>query len=171
MCLPVFVIKPNVEGDNCDRCKPDTFGLSLWNPLGCSKCYCYGLTQYCTEAQGLIRMLVSRHIQMAFLLCCCGYCFGEGVFRYWVKEHFIKTNTELEVSVQNTECRNILYVTSCLEPVGCTFSTQFLCQLPFWDNMYESWLPMPTFYSMFFINHYKVDISHFNVGHLNISHQ
>uniref|UniRef100_A0A671XJM5 Basement membrane-specific heparan sulfate proteoglycan core protein n=1 Tax=Sparus aurata TaxID=8175 RepID=A0A671XJM5_SPAAU len=48
--------KVNVEGDNCDRCKPDTFGLSVRNPLGCSKCYCYGLTQSCTEAQGLIRM-------------------------------------------------------------------------------------------------------------------
>ncbi|XP_044024751.1 laminin subunit alpha-2 isoform X3 [Siniperca chuatsi] len=48
--------KANVEGDNCDRCKPDTFGLSVRNPLGCSKCYCYGLTQSCTEAQGLIRM-------------------------------------------------------------------------------------------------------------------
>nr|XP_046228315.1 laminin subunit alpha-2 isoform X2 [Scatophagus argus] len=48
--------KANVEGDNCDRCKPDTFGLSVRNPHGCSKCYCYGLTQYCTEAPGLIRM-------------------------------------------------------------------------------------------------------------------
>ncbi|XP_074541079.1 laminin subunit alpha-2 [Halichoeres trimaculatus] len=48
--------KENVEGDNCDRCKPLTFGLSVRNPLGCSKCYCYGLTPYCTEAQGLIRM-------------------------------------------------------------------------------------------------------------------
>ncbi|KAM7367692.1 hypothetical protein PAMP_013975 [Pampus punctatissimus] len=48
--------KENVEGDNCDRCKPDTFGLSVRNPMGCSKCYCYGLTQSCTEAQGLIRM-------------------------------------------------------------------------------------------------------------------
>ncbi|XP_050927753.1 LOW QUALITY PROTEIN: laminin subunit alpha-2 [Lates calcarifer] len=48
--------KANVEGHNCDRCKPDTFGLSVRNPLGCSKCYCYGLTHSCTEAQGLIRM-------------------------------------------------------------------------------------------------------------------
>uniref|UniRef100_A0A8C4I4G9 Basement membrane-specific heparan sulfate proteoglycan core protein n=1 Tax=Dicentrarchus labrax TaxID=13489 RepID=A0A8C4I4G9_DICLA len=48
--------KANVEGDNCDHCKPETFGLSVRNPLGCSKCYCYGLTQSCTEAQGLIRM-------------------------------------------------------------------------------------------------------------------
>uniref|UniRef100_A0A669CIT2 Laminin subunit alpha-2 n=1 Tax=Oreochromis niloticus TaxID=8128 RepID=A0A669CIT2_ORENI len=48
--------KENVEGDYCDRCKPDAFGLSLRNPLGCSRCYCYGLTHFCTEAQGLIRM-------------------------------------------------------------------------------------------------------------------
>ncbi|KAM4522105.1 laminin subunit alpha-2 isoform 5-T5 [Odontesthes bonariensis] len=48
--------KESVKGHNCDQCKPDTFGLSLKNPLGCSKCYCYGLTHSCTEAQGLIRM-------------------------------------------------------------------------------------------------------------------
>ncbi|XP_061563031.1 laminin subunit alpha-2 isoform X2 [Cololabis saira] len=48
--------KENVEGHDCDRCKADTFGLSLKNPLGCSKCYCYGLSHSCTEAQGLIRM-------------------------------------------------------------------------------------------------------------------
>ncbi|XP_028295898.1 laminin subunit alpha-2 isoform X3 [Gouania willdenowi] len=48
--------KENVEGDNCQQCKPNTFGLSIQNPLGCSKCYCYGLTPFCTEAQGLIRM-------------------------------------------------------------------------------------------------------------------
>ncbi|XP_034018533.1 laminin subunit alpha-2 isoform X2 [Thalassophryne amazonica] len=48
--------KVNVEGDHCDRCKPGTFGLTVRNPLGCSKCYCYGLTQSCMEASGLIRM-------------------------------------------------------------------------------------------------------------------
>ncbi|XP_072218688.1 laminin subunit alpha-2 [Leuresthes tenuis] len=48
--------KESVKGHNCDQCKPDTFGLSLKNPLGCSKCYCYGLTHSCSEAQGLIRM-------------------------------------------------------------------------------------------------------------------
>uniref|UniRef100_A0A3Q4M2R1 Laminin subunit alpha-2 n=1 Tax=Neolamprologus brichardi TaxID=32507 RepID=A0A3Q4M2R1_NEOBR len=54
--------KENVEGDYCDHCKPDTFGLSLRNPLGCSRCYCYGLTHFCTEAQGLIRMWVSKPV-------------------------------------------------------------------------------------------------------------
>lgn len=63
LCL---LFQVNVEGDNCDRCKPGTLGLSVRNPLGCSKCYCYGLTQSCTEAQGLIRMWVSRHILIVF---------------------------------------------------------------------------------------------------------
>ncbi|XP_077565318.1 laminin subunit alpha-2 isoform X2 [Stigmatopora nigra] len=48
--------KENVMGDHCDYCKPNSFSLSLQNPLGCSKCYCYGLTNSCTESQGLIRM-------------------------------------------------------------------------------------------------------------------
>lgn len=61
-------LQVNVEGHNCDRCKPNTFGLSVRNPLGCSKCYCYGLTQSCTEAQGLIRMWVSKLIFVIFLL-------------------------------------------------------------------------------------------------------
>ena len=69
VCL-CLLFKANVEGDNCDRCKPDTFGLSVRNPLGCSNCYCYGLTRSCTEAQGLIRMWVSRQIITVLLLCC-----------------------------------------------------------------------------------------------------
>ncbi|NXE48976.1 LAMA2 protein, partial [Casuarius casuarius] len=48
--------KVNVEGVHCDRCKSGTFGLSARNPLGCSSCYCFGLTTQCSEARGLIRM-------------------------------------------------------------------------------------------------------------------
>ncbi|XP_075719830.1 laminin subunit alpha-2 [Rhinoderma darwinii] len=48
--------KTNVEGVHCDRCTPSTFGLHVGNPLGCSSCYCFGLTTQCTEADGLIRM-------------------------------------------------------------------------------------------------------------------
>ncbi|XP_062488322.1 laminin subunit alpha-2 isoform X6 [Pezoporus occidentalis] len=51
--------KVNVEGVHCDRCKSGTFGLSARNPLGCSKCYCFGLTTQCSEARGLIRMWVT----------------------------------------------------------------------------------------------------------------
>ncbi|XP_061560846.1 laminin subunit alpha-2 isoform X4 [Phycodurus eques] len=59
--------KENVMGDNCDRCKPNTFGLSLQNPLGCSKCYCYGLTHSCTESQGLIRMWLTLRPEQTVL--------------------------------------------------------------------------------------------------------
>ncbi|XP_072852967.2 laminin subunit alpha-2 [Pogona vitticeps] len=48
--------KINVEGVYCDRCKPGRFGLSARNPLGCSSCYCFGLTSQCSEAKGLVRM-------------------------------------------------------------------------------------------------------------------
>ncbi|XP_017267406.1 laminin subunit alpha-2 isoform X4 [Kryptolebias marmoratus] len=59
--------KENVEGHNCDRCKLDTFGLSVKNPLGCSKCYCYGLTHSCTEAQGLVRMRLTLRPEQTVL--------------------------------------------------------------------------------------------------------
>uniref|UniRef100_A0A670YYY9 Laminin subunit alpha 2 n=1 Tax=Pseudonaja textilis TaxID=8673 RepID=A0A670YYY9_PSETE len=48
--------KMNVEGINCDRCKPGRFGLSAKNPLGCNSCYCFGLTSECSEAKGLVRL-------------------------------------------------------------------------------------------------------------------
>ncbi|KAM6465703.1 laminin subunit alpha-2 isoform 2-T2 [Liasis olivaceus] len=48
--------KTNVEGINCDRCKPGRFGLSARNPLGCNSCYCFGLTSECSEAKGLVRV-------------------------------------------------------------------------------------------------------------------
>ncbi|XP_052640257.1 laminin subunit alpha-2 isoform X4 [Harpia harpyja] len=51
--------KVNVEGVHCDRCKSGTFGLSARNLLGCSSCYCFGLTTQCSEARGLIRMWVT----------------------------------------------------------------------------------------------------------------
>uniref|UniRef100_A0A672UU06 Laminin subunit alpha-2 n=1 Tax=Strigops habroptila TaxID=2489341 RepID=A0A672UU06_STRHB len=51
--------KVNVDGVHCDRCKSGTFGLSARNPLGCSNCYCFGLTTQCSEAKGLIRMWVT----------------------------------------------------------------------------------------------------------------
>ncbi|KAF2974329.1 hypothetical protein EK904_009889 [Melospiza melodia maxima] len=51
--------KVNVEGVHCDRCKSGTFGLSARNPLGCSSCYCFGLTAQCSEARGLSRVWVT----------------------------------------------------------------------------------------------------------------
>ena len=42
--------RDNVEGRNCDQCRPGTFGLHQVNPGGCLKCFCSGVTDQCTEA-------------------------------------------------------------------------------------------------------------------------
>lgn len=55
-----FFLQVNVEGVHCDRCRPGKFGLDAKNPLGCSSCYCFGVTSQCSEAEGLIRMWVSK---------------------------------------------------------------------------------------------------------------
>ncbi|XP_072533209.1 laminin subunit alpha-2 isoform X2 [Salminus brasiliensis] len=60
--------KANVEGVRCRSCKAGTFGLSVSNPLGCSRCYCFGMSKSCTEAQGLIRMRLTLMPEQTVLL-------------------------------------------------------------------------------------------------------
>lgn len=43
--------KANVEGSFCDKCKDSTFFLEARNPLGCSKCFCFGVTSSCHSSQ------------------------------------------------------------------------------------------------------------------------
>ncbi|KAJ8666823.1 hypothetical protein QAD02_008485, partial [Eretmocerus hayati] len=42
--------KRNVDGPDCSRCKPSTFGLSQSNPDGCNECFCSGVTNVCHES-------------------------------------------------------------------------------------------------------------------------
>ena len=42
--------KENVVGSNCDQCRSGSFGLTASNYLGCSKCWCAGVTQECSIA-------------------------------------------------------------------------------------------------------------------------
>ncbi|XP_031778282.1 basement membrane-specific heparan sulfate proteoglycan core protein isoform X4 [Nasonia vitripennis] len=42
--------KKNVEGPECNRCRPSTFGLSKNNPDGCNECFCSGVTNQCHES-------------------------------------------------------------------------------------------------------------------------
>uniref|UniRef100_A0A480VXV2 Laminin subunit alpha-2 isoform b n=1 Tax=Sus scrofa TaxID=9823 RepID=A0A480VXV2_PIG len=59
--------KVNVEGVHCDRCRPGKFGLDAKNPLGCSSCYCFGVTTQCSEAKGLIRTWVTLQPEQTIL--------------------------------------------------------------------------------------------------------
>ncbi|MBZ3874023.1 Laminin subunit alpha-2, partial [Sciurus carolinensis] len=59
--------KVNVEGVHCDRCQPGKFGLDAKNPLGCSSCYCFGVTSRCSEAKGLIRTWVTLKAEQTIL--------------------------------------------------------------------------------------------------------
>ena len=43
--------RDNVEGTNCDRCKPGTFGLDAGNSDGCIDCFCSGVTDECSDAR------------------------------------------------------------------------------------------------------------------------
>ena len=41
--------KSLVEGKKCASCVPGTFGLTLENPEGCTKCFCFGRTSQCHQ--------------------------------------------------------------------------------------------------------------------------
>ncbi|XP_057332116.1 basement membrane-specific heparan sulfate proteoglycan core protein isoform X8 [Microplitis mediator] len=51
--------KPNVEGPECNRCKPSTFGLSSDNPNGCNECFCNGVTDQCYESSLYVQQIPS----------------------------------------------------------------------------------------------------------------
>ncbi|XP_052049480.1 laminin subunit alpha-1 [Apodemus sylvaticus] len=47
--------KENVLGPQCDKCRAGTFALHGDNPQGCSPCFCFGLSQLCSELEGYVR--------------------------------------------------------------------------------------------------------------------
>ncbi|XP_076397846.1 terribly reduced optic lobes isoform X10 [Megachile rotundata] len=49
--------KRNVEGPQCNRCRPSTFGLTADNPDGCSECYCSGVTDQCHESSLYVQQI------------------------------------------------------------------------------------------------------------------
>ncbi|KAI5705223.1 hypothetical protein M8J75_013109 [Diaphorina citri] len=40
----------NVEGRQCDQCRPGSFSLSADNLAGCTPCFCFNRSTHCTEA-------------------------------------------------------------------------------------------------------------------------
>ncbi|MGH0134036.1 UNVERIFIED_CONTAM: hypothetical protein FKN15_022884 [Acipenser sinensis] len=51
--------KVNVVGAGCDDCKLGTFALSADDPLGCSPCFCFGVSETCEELGGLVRIPIT----------------------------------------------------------------------------------------------------------------
>ncbi|XP_069813854.1 laminin subunit alpha-1 isoform X1 [Dendropsophus ebraccatus] len=51
--------KENVVGSYCNECKSGTFALHMDNPLGCSPCYCSGVSQLCAEIEDYVHIPIS----------------------------------------------------------------------------------------------------------------
>ncbi|XP_032149235.1 laminin subunit alpha-1 [Sapajus apella] len=51
--------KENVFGPQCSKCQEGTFALRADNPLGCSPCFCSGLSHLCSELEGYVRTPVT----------------------------------------------------------------------------------------------------------------
>ncbi|XP_047649706.1 laminin subunit alpha-1 isoform X2 [Phacochoerus africanus] len=51
--------KENVVGPQCSECRAGTFALDAADPRGCTPCFCFGLSQLCSEAEGHVRTRVT----------------------------------------------------------------------------------------------------------------
>ncbi|XP_010221580.1 PREDICTED: laminin subunit alpha-1, partial [Tinamus guttatus] len=49
----------NVFGLQCSECKPGTFALSASNALGCTSCFCFGMSTFCSEVEDHVRIPIT----------------------------------------------------------------------------------------------------------------
>lgn len=74
----------NVMGAHCDLCKPGFYNLQENNPLGCTDCFCFGVSDVCessawSTAQVRVIHLYTRATtvqQVLTLFCCSGASHG-----------------------------------------------------------------------------------------------
>lgn len=55
-----YFLQENVFGLQCSECKPGTFALSANNALGCTPCFCFGMSTFCSELEDHVRIPVSK---------------------------------------------------------------------------------------------------------------
>ncbi|RMC15554.1 hypothetical protein DUI87_07750 [Hirundo rustica rustica] len=63
----VCTCKENVFGLQCSECKPGTFGLSANNVLGCTPCFCFGMSTSCSELEDHVRIPITLTPDQAIL--------------------------------------------------------------------------------------------------------
>ncbi|KAG8133482.1 hypothetical protein E2320_011294 [Naja naja] len=57
----------NVFGLHCNECKSGTFALHAINPLGCIPCFCSGMTEFCAEVEGYVRIPITLTLEQELL--------------------------------------------------------------------------------------------------------
>uniref|UniRef100_A0A672TFA1 Laminin subunit alpha-1 n=1 Tax=Strigops habroptila TaxID=2489341 RepID=A0A672TFA1_STRHB len=55
----ICTCKENVFGLQCSECKPGTFALSASNALGCTPCFCFGMSTFCSELEDHVRIPIT----------------------------------------------------------------------------------------------------------------
>uniref|UniRef100_A0A8C3DG64 Laminin subunit alpha-1 n=1 Tax=Corvus moneduloides TaxID=1196302 RepID=A0A8C3DG64_CORMO len=63
----ICTCKENVFGLQCSECKPGTFGLSANNALGCTPCFCFGMSTSCSELEDHVRIPITLTPDQAIL--------------------------------------------------------------------------------------------------------
>ncbi|GAB0182708.1 laminin subunit alpha-1 [Grus japonensis] len=55
----ICTCKENVFGLQCSECKPGTFALYANNALGCTPCFCFGMSTFCSELEDHVRIPIT----------------------------------------------------------------------------------------------------------------
>ncbi|XP_061614328.1 laminin subunit alpha-1 isoform X2 [Phyllopteryx taeniolatus] len=58
------ICKANVMGGHCDLCKAGFYNLQAANPLGCTDCFCFGVSDVCESSTWSVGQVVSTNAQL-----------------------------------------------------------------------------------------------------------